>query len=340
MDTNSKNTKNCQPKHICVVCNYYTCKTSEYNRHLLTSKHIRLTNTKEKILEIPVKYRCNCGNTYKHLPSLCKHKKTCSKLQTLTDEENIKKLNESGIPPDDDGENIEETKKESNTTLLTSICDKDIIIMLVKQNSELIKELSGFKNLMAEQSAAMLEIAKNSGNNSHNNTNTNSNNSFNLQFFLNETCKNAMNMSEFIEGLKVEIEDLEYLGKCGYIEGISNVITKHINKLEINERPIHCTDQKRGTLYIKDNDIWEKDDEKQTSVRKIIKRVSQMNFKNMYKYREKYKGCEESDSRYSNSYNKVTTEAWGGKDDDDVEKQDKIIHNIIKCVGIEKIKNG
>ena len=329
---------------FCEICNYTTSRNSQYDRHLTTSKHKRMTqelqndDKKSSTDDILVQENkslllCICGKKYKYRQGLWKHKLTCEK-------ENIKKLNESGIQPDvDDGEKMIENT-EANTTLLTSICDKDIIIMLIKQNTDLIKDNSEFKKIMAEQSAAMIEIAKNSCNQSHNNNNNNNNNkTFNLQFFLNETCKNAMNIDEFINRLKIEVEDLENMGNVGYVQGISSIINKNMNTLDVTERPIHCTDLKRGTIHIKDNNVWEKDDQENTMTRKAISKISTKTILSMKKFREKYPDCESSNSRHSNKYNRICREACGGEGDNVVEKDNKIIHNIIKKVVVEKIKD-
>jgi len=262
---------------------------------------------------------CLCGKKYNSRQGLWKHKLTCSKVQTLKDQENIKKLNESGIPPDEE---------DHKFVLPEDPTDKQLIMMLIKENAEL-------KTLM-------MEVIKNGTQNTTNtNTNTNSHNNnnnktFNLQFFLNETCKNAMNMSEFIENIKIDLEDVENMGRVGYVQGLSNIIIKSLGETNITDRPIHCTDQKRGTIYIKDNNIWEKDDENNSSFRKTVKHVAHKTFKNGYKFREKYPGCECASSRYSNIYNRLNIELCGGSGDNDVEKEDKIMNNISKRIGIDK----
>jgi hypothetical protein len=169
-------------------------------------------------------YFCDCGRLFNTNSGLWKHKKLC---------------------------NNEDIKNNEND-------DKELIMMLVKQNSE------------------MLEVIKNgthNTSNSHNNTNNSHNKTFNLQFFLNETCKDAMNIMDFVDSIKLQLSDLENVGKAGYVEGISNIITTNLKALDVTQRPIHCADKKREVLYIKDDDKWEKDDEK-TKIRKAIKRVA------------------------------------------------------------------
>ena len=156
-----------------------------------------------------------------------------------------------------------------------------------------------------------------------------------MQFFLNETCKDAMNISEFVDSIKVQLSDLEKFGEVGYVENLSNIITSNLKALDVTERPVHCTDKKRETIYIKDQDKWEKEDDNRTLLRKVIKRIAAKNYKLLPAYREKYPGCQHADSKYSDRYNKMVVEAMGGTGDE-AEKEDKIIRNISKNVVIDK----
>ena len=212
-------------------------------------------------------------------------------------------------------------KNIENATDNTKLCelDKDeLIIQLLKQNKELI------------------EVLKN-GTNNNNNNNTNSHNkTFNLQFFLNETCKGAMNIMDFVDSIKLQLSDLERVGEIGYVEGISNIIVKNLNDLDITERPIHCTDKKRETIYIKDEDKWEKEDEGKMKIRKVIKKVASKNSLLIPKFKEVHPDCIKSISPFSDQYNKLIIESMGGPGDNDVEKENKIIRNISKNIIIDK----
>jgi hypothetical protein len=203
--------------------------------------------------------------------------------------------------------NIEKQKIET---------DQYLIMKLIQQNNE------------------MLEIIKNGThniNNSHNKT-------FNLQFFLNETCKDAMNIMDFVDSIKLQLSDLEKVGELGYVEGISNIITKNLKALDINQRPIHCTDQKRETLYIKDENKWEKENEEKKKLRKVIKKVADKNARLIFQFKEVHPDCGKAVSKFSDQYNKIIVEAMGGSGDNDLEKEDKIIKNISKNVTIDKDK--
>jgi hypothetical protein len=193
-----------------------------------------------------------------------------------------------------------------------------------------MKENSEFKHLI-------LEALKNgSVNNSNNIINNNSNNkSFNLQFFLNETCKDAMNITDFVDSIKLQLSDLERVGELGYVNGISNIIVKNLNELDVTKRPIHCADKKREILYVKDEDKWEKDEEKK-KIRKVIKRVASKNQRLLLKFKEVHPDCNTSTSKYSDQYNTIIVESMGGSGDNDLEKEEKIIKKITKEITIDK----
>jgi len=294
-------------KYFCETCDYRCCKQSEYNKHISTNKH--------KILQNPISnsekkvYICNCGKIYKHSSTLYAHKKNCK--------------------IDADMQENPETNPETNF----DINDKDqLILMLIKQNAELIKEQGNIRQMIVEQQNVVLEIAKNG---THNTTNSH-NKSFNLQFFLNETCKDAMNIMDFVDSIKLQLCDLERIGELGYVEGISNIITSNLNALDVTQRPIHCADKKREILYIKDEDKWEKEDNDKKKIRKVINRVATKNMCLIPKFKEAHPDCNKSSSYYSDQYNKIIVEACGGSGDNDVEKEDKIIRNITKVTTIEK----
>ena len=246
-------------------------------------------------------FKCEfCNKEYQHRRGLWKHKQKCKTKE------------------DSDSETKEIKKDE--------ISDKELMLALIKDNSEL-------KNMI-------MEVLKNgTTNNSHNTTNntTNSHNkAFNLNFFLNETCKDAMNIMDFVDSIKLQLSDLERVGEIGYIEGISSIITKNLNALDVTKRPIHCTDKKRETMYIKDEDKWEKEDDEKKKLRKVIKKVADKNARLILNFRERYPDYKNSSSRISDQYNKIIIESMGGPGDNDLEKEDKIIRNITKATTIDK----
>ena len=203
--------------------------------------------------------------------------------------------------------------------------DKELIMLLIKENSDL-------KNMVLDVCQKIQPL-----NNTINSHNVNSNNkTFNLNVFLNEHCKDAMNITDFVDSLKIQLSDLESVGKLGFVNGISNIIVKNLNSLDETKRPIHCTDTKREVLYIKDEDKWEKDNEEKNKLRKAIKKVANKNSRLLPQFKEKYPDCNKSESKYSDQYNKLIIEAMGGSGDNDLEKEDKIIRNISKEVTIDK----
>jgi hypothetical protein len=191
------------------------------------------------------------------------------------------------------------------------------------------------KNMMMEQSQLMMEVIKGGTmQNSHNTTNSH-NKAFNLQFFLNETCKDAMNITDFVESIKLQLSDLEKVGELGYVEGISNIIVKNLKDLDVTQRPVHCTDKKRETMYVKDENTWEKDEE-QKKMHKLVRKVADKNARMLPKFKEAHPDCLKSSSRYSDQYNKIIMEAMGGRGDNDFEKEEKIIKKVSKEVVVEK----
>ncbi len=186
-----------------------------------------------------------------------------------------------------------------------------------------------------EQNNGLMEIVKNgtstTNTNSHNTTNSH-NKAFNLQFFLNETCKNAMNITDFVDSIKLQLSDFINVGEVGFIEGISNIIVKKLNSLDETVRPIHCTDQKRETFYLKDQNIWEKDDEEKKKMKSMIRSISYKNEKLMKVYKETYPDYNDPDSHRSDQYSKIMIEAMDCKE----ESREKIIKNISKATTISQ----
>jgi hypothetical protein len=318
-------TKKNEDKYCCELCDYNTCKITDYNRHIKTTKHLsnKTATTSNKKNEKNT-FTCeNCNKFYKDRTGLWRHKKSCSNTYNCHSE-NI----ENNLEPNNT-KLIMQLIKE-NTELKSGASDKDLIVMLINENKEL-------KTLMIEQQNMMMKVIENGTHNTTNNTtHTNSHNkAFNLNFFLNETCKEAMNIGEFVDSLKIQLSDLEHVGEAGYIEGISSIIVKNLKELDVTKRPVHCTDKKRETVYIKDNDIWEKDEDK-THMHKLIKRVASKNMKMFEKFRDAHPDCLKYHSKYSDQYNKIVYESMGGKGDDDIFKNEKIIKNVLKEVIVDK----
>jgi len=320
-----KSSQKVAQKFYCKICNYITSKKTNYDKHIITPKHQRMTEDYiggQKVAKSSQKvasqtFECECGKIYKHRQGLWKHKKIC-----------FNDYIDDNFEHDNDVKNISKHNE--------SIADKDLIMMLIKDNNELRKMMMEQQSLMLENNNKVLEICKNGIHNTTN-THTNSHNkAFNLNFFLNETCKNAMNIMDFAESIQLQLSDLESVGEMGYVEGISNIIVKNLKALDVTERPIHCADKKREVIYIKDEDKWEKEDDDKKKIKNVINKVSRKNERLIQKYKEVHPGCNFSESKYSDQYSKLVIEAMGGAGNNDEEKTEKIIKNIAKEVVIDK----
>ena len=288
----------------CEKCDYTTCKKSDYTKHIQTDKHSRHTletqlsqNNKLHICQL-------CNKQYNDRTGLWKHKKTCNEKKEFNNS-NLKELV------------LEVTPQNNNN-------NKDELIQyLINENKE-------FKNLI-------LEIVKKDTTTNNNTNMINSNNkTFNLQLFLNETCKDAMNMSDFINSLTLQLSDLESVGKLGFVDGISNIIIKNLEALDIEKRPVHCCDAKRETMYIKDQDKWEKDDNEMKRMKELVRYVRDKNISMVNIWRDLYPECVKSNSKKTTQFNEIYMESFGGEKGTKKEKEEKIISRIAKAVVIDK----
>ena len=292
-------------KYYCKKCDYGTSKKSSYADHVLSAKHKKSMDCNEKLPKTCSDFVCKkCNKKYKDNSGLWRHKKKCNDVENISiDIQEIQKSNE-----------IEELKA--------------FMKYLMQENSEM-------KSMMLEQSTMMMEVIKN-GTYNNNTISTNSHNkAFNLQFFLNETCKDAMNITDFVESIKLQVSDLENVAEVGYIEGISNIIVKNLKKLDVTQRPVHCTDKKRETMYVKDEDTWEKDEENK-KMHRVVKKVTDKNARLIFKYKELHPDCMTYHSRFNDKYNKIIVESMGGSGDNMFEKEEKIIQRVSKEVTVDK----
>ena len=202
--------------------------------------------------------------------------------------------------------------------------DEDLIKILINENRD-------FKNLILEI------IKKDNGNIITNNTVNSNNKTFNLNFFLNEQCKDALNINEFVDSITVQICDLETTGRLGYVEGVSRIINKNLDKLDKFKRPFHCSDLKREVIYIKNNDLWSKEETNKPVLRNAIKQVANKNIQQISEWRQMNPGCSASDSRMNDLYLKIVSNAMSGSTcEEQLKNYDKIIGNILKVITIDK----
>jgi hypothetical protein len=291
-------------KYYCDKCSINCSRNSEWIRHINTKKHkINKNGENSIILATNVTPNiCECGKQYKDRTGLWRHKKKCAFKNITPNNENINKEENNNISP-------------------------ELILSIIQQNQE-------FKDLLIEQNKTIIELSKN--NTIINNTSNSNNKTFNLQVFLNETCKDAMNIMDFVDSIKIQLSDIESIGELGYVNGMSKLIIKHLNALDENMRPVHCSDPKRDSLYVKDKNVWEKEDPENKKIKKAIKYISNKNISALPEWRAKYPDCIYSDSNKSDQYNHIVLEAMGGSGDNDAEKADKIVKKIAKVVTIDK----
>jgi hypothetical protein len=300
-------------KFYCKTCDYKCIKNSDWNRHILTRKHRNVDkiltnvdtesaesaqdNLKDKILI------CICGKEYKHRQSLFVHKKKCKISLGINTDEEVK------------------TAPELPT-------NENLIQYLLKENSD-------FKNLIME--LVKKEYINNSTNTTNTTNNVNSNNSFNLNVFLNDTCKGAMNMSEFVDMVTIQMSDLENFAHMDYANGVSKILLKNLNNLETNQRPIHCSDLKRETVYIKENDCWTKESDDKQNLKNAIKQIAFKNIKHINEWVKDNPGCRDPTTKQNVKYNKIVMNSMsGGTIEEQEDNIEKIVKNVTKAVTIDK----
>ena len=276
-------------KFICIYCNFMCSKKSNYNKHLLTTKHINTTNTTKIQHKKCQKYNCECGKIYTHRASLYNHKKKCNE------------------------------NNEKSTT--TDKIDRAMVLELIQQNKELQNQI-----ISLTQSKQDIQI-----NSNNNNTNT-----FNISVFLNEHCKDAINFSDFIDNICVSHEDLQNNAQLGFVGGISKIITDNLKQLTLHERPIHCTDVKRETMYIKDENTWQKDKELvQEKLNRAIQEVSRKSVVSLMKWKQSNPDYADMDSDFSNLCLTMQQQSIAGMNRDKF--YPKVIHRIaesVPCKGV------
>jgi len=311
MDTlDTKNAPKSAKKYWCEICDVKCSKKSDLLRHNSTDKHKKAENgyqmdTNGYIGDAILRYTCICGKDYKYSQGLSKHKKTCVKSA------NALHLINGDAP-------------------VTS----EVFLEIIKQNHD-------FKDLIMEQTKQYQELQKqvlqiaNKSSNVITNNNT-MNNSFNLNFFLNETCKDAMNLTDFVDSLQLTLKDLENTGKLGYEEGISKIFINGLKELDVNKRPIHCTDTKREKLYVKDKDNWENDQEKER-IRKAIRKIANKNVNQINDWIEANPDSQDYHSKKNDQYLNIVLKATGGSTKEEEEKRiTRVISSIAKHVEIDK----
>ena len=321
----------------CDKCDYVTCHRNDFNKHKSSLKHnygnngnpAEIAGTRRKS-QNSQHHKCFfCDKKYSTNSGLWKHSQKCKLKQqvgpnfdfhSVPDENIIIELSSS-------------KEKQMTSTPISEVTQiTSMFVDTIKQNQELQKQNQELQKQMMDMMKT--NMITNSHNNSHSHNTINSNNKFNLQFFLNETCKDAMNLTDFIDSIKVKLTDLEYTGENGYAAGVTNIILRELKQLDVCKRPIHCSDAKREVFHIKNDNEWEKERDL------LVKTIKQTTRKSIYllaEWREKHPGCMEYDNVRNDQYMRINGEVLGPYEDE-VELKDfnKIIANMAKATMIDK----
>jgi hypothetical protein len=299
---NAKDEKNAG-LYRCDFCDFECCKHSNYSKHLLTPKHQkRICSKQMETLEtekMPLgKYVCVCKNVYTSRSGLWKHNKKCQIAEKMP--KNAEKMPKSYIS------------------------DKELILELLKQNQEFKEQI--------------MELVKKDNICTTNNINNtiNNNQNFNLNLFLNEQCKDALDIMEFIGSLNVQLSDLENTGKVGYVKGVSDIFLRNLKELDVHKRPIHCSDIKREVMYVKDKDVWEKDEDKK-KITLAIRHIADKNFKQIHQWLQENPEAKDARNKKNEQYMTIVNKCTGGiNEEEDQKYYGKIITTVAKEVQIQK----
>lgn len=337
--------KNAGPFH-CELCDFTSSKESNYIKHLSTRKHKRITMDKKKCQKMPknaekISYVCPCGKSYKYQSGLCKHKRSCTFINENVEQLYVKDTS-NNISYIQTNNNINDNINDNlNSNDISCNSYKDVFMELINQNKELVKNVMGenkeLHNIIKKQqdtfNQQMSEILPKVGNTIHQNNSINNTNKYNLNIFLNDKCKDALDIKEFLESLIIEVADLEYTGREGFVKGISNIFIRGLKELEVTKRPIHCTDLKRDTLYIKDKGKWGKDSNEE-KVGHAIDTIRQNTFSKIQTWTKSHPNFTNQEHPQSDQYIKLVQESIGGYDEQLSRNVKKVIKKLANEVYI------
>ena len=317
----SQNSPKILQRFHCQKCNYKCSKKGDFNKHINSIKHNAINVTSNATQHV---FICKCGKDYKHRSSFYRHKHICT-YNTTHD-----------IPQNEFIPLSNEPTSEASIVLRLLKQNDEFKQLMVQQHNEIVeqhKENVALQQKNHELNQQLLHAMKDgNGNVIHNTTttNNNNNNNFNLHFFLNDTCKDAMNITDFIQNLDVQIEEIEYIGNHGYVNGMTKMIMDRLKGMDITKRPIHCTDIKRETMYIKDKDEWSKDTDELTKLRRILNYITMKNYRTVPKWKIAHPNSEHIDTRDYNFCYKMMHVILGDAEDEQVKLDNKIIKTLAK----------
>ena len=320
------NVKNAN-KFVCEKCDFECFKLSNYNKHITTAKHKMVTDGDKKMPNTNTKHICSCGKEFKYRQGLSRHKKSCNGVAVTTPAP-VANTNNDLI-------NVIVKQQEETTELKK---------LLIEQQETHFKQMKEQQEQMKEQQEQMKEQQSQHSKEMKDlipqlqqvtNINTNCNNKFNLNFFLNEQCKDAISIQNFIENLNIGIRELEHMGDVGYVKGMMSIFSETLGAMDIYKRPLHCTDLKRDTLYIKQGDTWTKDTEDKTELKKIVETVKCRNYGSLRLWEREHPEAFECDTQDNIDYMRISSESLGGFNSTDTIKLNKIIKHVVKEVYVK-----
>ena len=340
----SVNSANSAKQFNCLFCNITCSRKNDWDRHIITVKH--LGNTSGNKLSVKKIFTCKfCSKEYKSRKGLWSHNKTCTSTTqiVITSPVDANEIDDNEIDDNEiDANEIDANEIDANEIVNKKHHKDKVIQLLIKENAEfknivleVMKSNSDLQKQNNEIQKQMIEVCKNNSINTINSHNNSHNKTFNLQFFLNEQCKDAMNITDFANSFDLQLSDLETVGELGYVNGIAKIMVDKLNSMDIYKRPIHCSDAKREIIYVKDANVWTKEEKDNPKLRQAIKSVSFRNMKLVYNWSNAYPDSKDSESRLNDKYMKLVIQSTGGNNPI-VESENKIIRRIVKEIIIDK----
>lgn len=337
-------------KYTCNLCDYTCCNKTNFTKHLSTQKHQKMTHNDANVvlssfsnteIENNYKFVCICGNRYRYRQGLFVHKKNCFFQENQKAPSNLSVPSETiDVSKNTGVKNIPENesiKPQTNVDFLQNMIkelltqNKEMKMQAKELQETMIKENNEFKTFILENNNKV--INNNTVNACVNNINT----KFNLNVFLNEECKNAINITDYVDNMELQLEDLEQTAKLGYADGITKIINDRMRETGIKQRPFHCTDGKREIVYVRDNNVWERENSDKPRMRRMITTVIHKNLQQLYKWHKKNPECSDALHDKSSEYLNIMIEANGGNIYEREKKEEQILKNILKEVFIGNV---
>jgi uncharacterized C2H2 Zn-finger protein len=332
----------------CDICNFITVNKKDYTRHLQTAKHLKNLNIKQHdelgtnnlvvnnniLVDIPY-HKCDaCNMSYRYKSGLSRHLRGCIKYNQFSNENKITHANETHniinklLHEHDTFKHIIMEFMKTNNEVVKSTCE------LTKNTNEIIKSNQEIIANQQETTNKVLELCKNNAASVTNNNiyNHKGDNHFSINLFLNEKCKDAMNITDFVNSIELSMEDMENVGRNGYVKGISSIFIENLKNTDIHKRPIHCSDRKREVLYVKEQDKWEREGVNSDNLIKAVRTVEQKNIIMINEWAKQHPECENSDTYANDLYMQLSKHGYDGEDDNIV----KVVKNIAKETVIER----